>query len=712
MRKPDWLKPKNYRKLGNRLRDQRRWAESAAAYRIHLDRKPEDSSIWVQYGNSLKEDGQYEAAEVAYRRAAEAMPDDSDVHFQIGHVLKMQERDAEAMAAYQTAMRLGRTDGLEIEMRNVKARLEHTARPLPAGMTIYSVQDMLWYLNAHSTFSGIQRVQAGIANYLLDHSGPEVGFVLTDAVGRLEQGDFWLLQREDLRAVIAFASGRDVDHDELRVLLSRCEVNAEPVRAGAGHTIIVLGAFWGLGNTPEKFLPAKRAGARVGVYVYDIIPLSHPEYCETELSFYFSVAMGQMCAFADFILTISDYTRFTLADLLKDLGAREIPMATVPLAHDMTGAALVAEPRPEALDVLEGRDFVAYVSTVEGRKNHLYVVRVWQALIEAGISVPDLVFVGRKGWKVGPLNALLAETDHLDGRVHILHDLTDAELTGIYQNSLFTTFTSFVEGWGLPVGESLLNGTPCVASNVSSMPEVGGPFVDYVDPTDIRDGVRVIGRMIADRPYLDARRREIAEQFQPRGWNAVGADFAGKVAQFSQTPPVPIQPSHLVQGRIVRLDDQSGATELSDLIRNPRGLLLADDFYGQEAFGCWMRGTKGGVVFQTDLPPGTPVVVYLNLIKAPGGEGAGLQVDIGGVVTETSLHLLADIGQKAQMQRLKGRVDASGLCRVVITIDGEPPSRGPGDPRSFMIGLAAVGYAEADDVQARMDLLESLLLDH
>ena len=69
---------------------------------------------------------------------------------------------------------------------------------------------------------------------------------------------------------------------------------------------------------------------------------------------------------------------------------------------------------------------------------------------------------------------VLIETGFLDGRIHILHDLSDVNLETLYEHCLFTTFPSIVEGWGLPVGESLTHDRAYVASKSSLIPEAGG----------------------------------------------------------------------------------------------------------------------------------------------------------------------------------------------------------------------------------------------
>jgi GT2 family glycosyltransferase/tetratricopeptide (TPR) repeat protein len=86
---------------GDRLRDARRYAEAASAYRAALEIAPLRTDIRVQYGNMLKDSGRLAEAEAAYLCALAQTPEDADLHLQLGHVLKLQGRRAEALAAYR-----------------------------------------------------------------------------------------------------------------------------------------------------------------------------------------------------------------------------------------------------------------------------------------------------------------------------------------------------------------------------------------------------------------------------------------------------------------------------------------------------------------------------------------------------------------------------------------------------------------------------------
>jgi len=67
------------------------------------------------------------------------------------------------------------------------------------------------------------------------------------------------------------------------------------------------------------------------------------------------------------------------------------------------------------------------------------------------------------------------------------HRVSDEELMELYHKARAFVYPSFYEGFGLPVVEAALSGCPVVTSNVSSLPEAGGPFSLQADPTSIED---------------------------------------------------------------------------------------------------------------------------------------------------------------------------------------------------------------------------------
>lgn len=698
------------RRKGNQCRDARDWPGAAQAYSQHLAANPADQAIWVQLGHAWKEQGLLDDAAKAYEAAVDLDGRDADANIHLADVLRRLGRGEAAFAAYERVNAVAPNFEAMQQIRLLRRDTKATAAiGLGDGTTFFAIQDFFGYLRAHVTMSGIQRVQAGIALHAIKDAEIDVRFILSD-VGPLPDGEFWMVDNAQLMRIIDYASGEHVDHDMLRAMLMACEDAAERVRPLRGSTIILLGAFWGVGNTVRDFVPAKREGVRIGAYVYDIIPVTHPEFCDEALVADFSMSICELCVLADFILTISDASRIALTNFIAEHGGRPIPMTTVPLAHHLTRETDHSVTWPAQLQRVRGKRYVAYVSTIEGRKNHLYVINAWRRLIAQGVDVPDLVFVGRLGWKIGALTDVLKATDNLSGRLHIAHNLSDGELNAVYAGCEFSVFTSFVEGWGLPVGESLFHGRPCIASDTSSIPEVGGDLVDYIDPFNITQGVEVFRRMITDRNYLRTRVEAIRDHFTARTWRDVGADFLEKV-KTHQTTPVSHMRLALQEGVACELEVHPGdRVDVRRYFQRPTRLLVESTFlYAAENIGAWMRGSNPEIAIATDLAPGTSVLAYARISIAPHAFECRLTVIDQVSDVETASIGLRDLSQGRGVIRFPAQIGEDGSAHLRFSIAGSY-AVSPDDKRDFAIGLRSIGYAQTENIIARQELIETMAL--
>lgn len=223
---------------------------------------------------------------------------------------------------------------------------------------------------------------------------------------------------------------------------------------------------------------------------------------------------------ADLVLTVSNYSRSALAGYAKGQGMAVPPSEIIPLGTGfrVLGAATAGgEVRARFPS-----SYVLFVSTLEPRKNHRLLVRLWRRLIErhGAAKVPTLVFIGQRGWMVEGLLADLAESRYLDGKIILQSGLSDAELKEIYRHCLFSVYPSVLEGFGLPVAESLEQGKLCVASRRAAIPEVGGDLVDYIDPDDEVGTLAALERAIFDDAYRHAREARIRAEYRPTSWAA------------------------------------------------------------------------------------------------------------------------------------------------------------------------------------------------
>lgn len=89
-------------------------------------------------------------------------------------------------------------------------------------------------------------------------------------------------------------------------------------------------------------------------------------------------------------------------------------------------------------------------------------------------------------------------------RVHWVNNLrTDRELKSVYQEAQGLLYPSLFEGFGLPVSEAQLCGTPVITSRISSMPEAGGNYALYIDPAQPEEMASALERLAGDTEMRD-----------------------------------------------------------------------------------------------------------------------------------------------------------------------------------------------------------------
>lgn len=167
--------------------------------------------------------------------------------------------------------------------------------------------------------------------------------------------------------------------------------------------------------------------------------------------------------------------------------------------------------------------FILSVSTVAPNKN---IGRTLDAYAEIADEIDqDLVFVGSMGWRQRGIMQQ-AEERGIQHRVHYLGFVSDEDLVSLYNLADVFLYPSLYEGFGIPPLEAMRCGTPCVGSNVTSLPEVLGDAAWLVDPenvVDIAAGVREFCKNEGLRMQYISRGMVQSRQYS---WNKTAANTA------------------------------------------------------------------------------------------------------------------------------------------------------------------------------------------
>src|SRR5262249_48910592 len=140
--------------------------------------------------------------------------------------------------------------------------------------------------------------------------------------------------------------------------------------------------------------------------------------------------------------------------------------------------------------------YVVYVGARKRHKNLEFLLHAW-ATLHAG-ERPPLVLSGAAWAASDPLARLavrlrIEEGIRLAGRL-----LSDAELSCLYSSATLLVQPSLAEGFGLPPLEAMACGTPVLASDAGSLPEVLGDAAVLLPPTDPGAWAAEITRLLTD----------------------------------------------------------------------------------------------------------------------------------------------------------------------------------------------------------------------
>ena len=227
----------------------------------------------------------------------------------------------------------------------------------------------------------------------------------------------------------------------------------------------------------------------------DALALKLPEITPAKTVGRFPAYLQELLTF-DGVAAISEDSRQTLLDYWRWLEAPHPPPVTViPLGIEPPPPSSARHaPSPLQLPV------ILSVGSLEGRKNHVALLDACERLWSAGTTF-ELRLIGLAHPQTGraaleKIRALQAMGRPLcyDGPVD------DATLEAAYAGCAFTVYPSLIEGFGLPVLESLARGKPCVCSGQGALGESarGGGCVVRIEEHPYTGLVTKLPGVIAD----------------------------------------------------------------------------------------------------------------------------------------------------------------------------------------------------------------------
>ncbi len=258
----------------------------------------------------------------------------------------------------------------------------------------------------------------------------------------------------------------------------------------------------------------QKTNIRSVVTIHDLIHERYPvQYNPVDVKIY-NKKFRYACQHADKIIAISEQTKNDIVEFYQT-PAEKIKV-TYQSCNPLFGELLSdAQKKIICLKYDLPPKFFLYVGSIIERKNLLNICKA--VFILRNESAEPLVVVGDGGKYKQQVKDFIKQND-LERRIIFLSERPSAissksfqngeDLPAIFQSATALIYPSFFEGFGIPVLEALWSGVPVITSNVSSLPEVGGNAVYYVNPQSAEEIAAGMKKICNDQQFAGTLREQ------------------------------------------------------------------------------------------------------------------------------------------------------------------------------------------------------------
>lgn len=201
------------------------------------------------------------------------------------------------------------------------------------------------------------------------------------------------------------------------------------------------------------------------------------------------------------IITVSEYSR---QDIINTYGIAPDLVSVTPEAASPTFTRVTTETelqRVRQIYAIEG-DYILSLCSIQPRKNLVRLIEAYSLLRRSHREgkLPQLVLAGKRGW-LDNETMRAAQRDEVNAGIRFTGYVADEHLNALYSAATCFVYPSYFEGFGLPILEAMKCGTPVIAGNRTSIPEVAGEAALLFDPFDVQSLVEALKLVLNDAGY-------------------------------------------------------------------------------------------------------------------------------------------------------------------------------------------------------------------
>jgi glycosyltransferase involved in cell wall biosynthesis len=168
--------------------------------------------------------------------------------------------------------------------------------------------------------------------------------------------------------------------------------------------------------------------------------------------------------------------------------------------------------------------FILFLGTFEPRKNILSLIQAFE-LCYSQLPEPHLlVIAGSEGWKNKELYHYISQSP-LKEKIKFINYVPSEDKPALYKAASIFVYPSFYEGFGFPVLEAMVSGTPIITSQFSSLPEITSKTAYLINPHQPHSIAKGIYRILSDKKIKQSLIEAAGIQAQKFNWIKTAIKF-------------------------------------------------------------------------------------------------------------------------------------------------------------------------------------------
>ena len=258
------------------------------------------------------------------------------------------------------------------------------------------------------------------------------------------------------------------------------------------------------------------------ITVYDMVCARYPETMDNRNKRLLTKHLPESCKKAERIMTISEFSK---REIVECLGVPEEKIMVAycgvnrkvycPCANEKQAENVLARVT-EKWKVEDG--YILYLGTLEPRKNVGLLIDAFSIVKETHPNL-KLIIGGGLGWHYEPILEKIEQSPYAQDIIRTGY-LSESDKLDLYRGASAFAFPSLYEGFGLPVLEAMSCGTPVIASDTSSLPEVVGDAGWLCDPSDPQAWADQLNKIVDRNFDASELHKKMVQQSKKFSWDA------------------------------------------------------------------------------------------------------------------------------------------------------------------------------------------------